>query len=108
MSEEDILSRIDTKWGKHLDVGEGWYELVFKLDRDLADLDPNYTIAQVKEKFGGLRFYLDTLSPESITFARALIQEAEVRSMVMCEVCGEPATLRSQNYYIRTVCDFHA
>ena len=40
-----------------LDTGDGWQEIIENLDRELAKIDPNYTIDQIKEKFGGLRYY---------------------------------------------------
>ena len=41
----------------NLDTGKGWQEIIENLDRELAKIDPNYTIDQIKEKFGGLRYY---------------------------------------------------
>ena len=42
------------------DVGLGWLPLIEVLDRQLRRLDPDYRIEQVKEKFGGLRYYIVT------------------------------------------------
>jgi hypothetical protein len=40
-----------------LDIGPGWLPVIERLHADLLKIDPNYVVAQVKEKFGGLRFY---------------------------------------------------
>lgn len=37
-----------------------WEELIVQLDKDLAAIDPDYQVQQVKEKFGGLRYYFGT------------------------------------------------
>lgn len=36
---------------------EEWYPNIIELDMKLSRLHPDYTILQIKEKFGGLRFY---------------------------------------------------
>jgi hypothetical protein len=39
-------------------VGAGWQPLIDELDRQLRELDPDYMVLQIKEKFGGLRYYV--------------------------------------------------
>lgn len=59
---------------------------------------------QVKEKFGGLRFYMSATT-EAIhdTIARA----AE-KSFHSCEDCGRPGKLRRRRGWLATLCDEHA
>lgn len=45
-------------------VGDGWMPIVDKLHEDIKALDPNYSISQIKEKFGTLRFYCSYSEPE--------------------------------------------
>jgi hypothetical protein len=45
-------------------VGKGWCDIIDQLDRDITEIDPDYSITQVKEKFGTLRFYADFDEPE--------------------------------------------
>lgn len=63
-------------------------------------------IDQVKQKYGGLRFYVDPRKC-SAEFD-AVIMDAQRRSFTVCEECGEPATVRDDRDYIRTLCDQHA
>jgi hypothetical protein len=35
----------------------GWYQLILDLDGKIGSIEPGYKVDQVKEKFGGLRFY---------------------------------------------------
>ena len=43
---------------KYIGVDEGWYLIVADCDRDLTAINPDYQILQIKEKFGGLRYYI--------------------------------------------------
>lgn len=58
--------------------------------------------AQVKEKFGGLRFYVDGGDDEIY----AMISFAEAMSYRMCEECGSPGTTGGRGW-IRTLCSAH-
>jgi hypothetical protein len=52
-----ILARIPDGWGRWISCSRGWYSLLVELDEQLRTLLPNYELHQVKEKFGGLRYY---------------------------------------------------
>ena len=47
-----VLTRIPIRWGPCIDVEPGWYALVVDTDAQLAAVDPDYVVLQVKEKFG--------------------------------------------------------
>lgn len=79
-------------------VGDGWGDLLRDLSAKLAPLGAR--AAQVKEKFGGLRFYLHSETDEM----SALIEVAEKKSYTICEQCGQPGE-RRQGGWIRTLCD---
>jgi hypothetical protein len=57
--------------------------------------------SQVKEKFGGLRFYMTTGSEEMFD----LIDKAEEESLRTCEVCGKTGSLRSLGGWYMTRCN---
>lgn len=40
--------------------GDPWYFTLSNLNMRLLSIDPNYSIIQIKEKFGELRFYFRT------------------------------------------------
>jgi len=84
--------------------GEGWFRLIDQLSADITEIDKrdgSETIAvQVKEKYGGLRFYIEGGSDE--VYER--ISEAEVDSLTICELCGEPGTTRDDGW-VSTECD---
>lgn len=84
--------------------GPGWSELLDKLHANLVELDATYRLAQVKEKFGGLRFYAD-FEDSVRRQCQALVDEAERRSFHICERCGHPGTLRAERQRRLTLCD---
>lgn len=61
--ERRALAPIFARESKHsgeIHCPRGWWKLVVDLDARLAELDPDYTVCQVKEKFGALRYYTDS------------------------------------------------
>jgi len=78
-------------------IGEGWRPLVTRLV-NLCEIN-NVGILQVKEKFGGLRFYVAVASNE--VFQE--IQRAEKESYTICEECGQPGEPRPLAW-IKTLC----
>lgn len=90
---------------------DGWFSLVWRLCEDLEPLVAefevasglNFEVLQVKEKFGGLRFYVNCRKEEAI---RRRIEAAIQESFHTCEVCGQLGRLR-ENGRIKTLCDKH-
>ncbi len=74
-----------------------------KLQEALASLPK---ILQVKEKFGGLRFYYDGGSEEGAKHLSGAVRMAEAMAIRTCEVCGRPGEKRSGDW-IQTLCDAH-
>ena len=86
-------------------IQEGWYEIVTNIIDELLSLGWNKRIAQVKEKFGGLRFYVETDDiPEG---GWDVIDKYEKKSRSICEKCGGEGVLRSGKW-LRTLCDEHS
>ena len=59
--------------------------------------------SQIKEKFGGLRFYVDNATDKHWNF----ISVAESMSYRTCEECGAPGKRYTDGYH-QTLCDIHA
>ena len=81
-------------------VGQGWKHLV----QPLIELCRQHDVAilQVKEKFGGLRFYTGP-APDEVYRA---IDNAEEESLRTCEMCGRPGTLMGRGWF-KTRCQEH-
>jgi hypothetical protein len=93
-------------WG--IAVGPGWYNIVDKLCADIMALDPgpDFKAAQVKEKFGGLRFYCDGWpeDKEKREQIGRLIGEAENESVKTCEECGTKEGVTLEGSWILALC----
>jgi hypothetical protein len=79
----------------------GWYQLIKDLITDLIELGWNKEVCQIKEKFGGLRFYINEASDEM----HARISKAEDLSYQTCEVTGKPGQLRTDIGWYTTLCE---
>lgn len=89
-------------------VGEGWHQLLHELEAALNAIDPDFTLQQVKEKFGGLRYYATTEKKGDLSdLFHTEIRVAEQKSTHICEECGEPGETHSIHGWYRTLCDQH-
>jgi len=92
----------------------GWFKplktLFVAMEAHLKTLDPEVydsdsdrrLVAQVKEKYGGLRCYMNW---EDETMEQ-LINKAEEECIKTCEICGEPGKPGDRGW-IQTLCDKH-
>lgn len=81
-------------------VGKGWADIIDELHENLLGIDPEYTVDQVKEKFGWLRVYITSCSAA----AYPLVHVYEEKSSHTCEWCGNPGHTRTDGW-MRTLCD---
>lgn len=91
-------------------IGEGWHDLVRELEADLNAMGVEWEILQVKEKFGGLRYYAAlTNKPEGFDDALFFdrIHKAEGESFDLCEVCGTRENVTNEGGWILTLCATH-
>ena len=105
---EHTLSMSETSmcWGFAVD--DGWYNIIYKLSERITaivsampEANPkDFCAVQVKEKYGGLRFYMRHSNGE----IRAAIGEAEDEASHTCERCGKEGELRDGGWYV-TLCD---
>jgi len=90
-----------------ISTGDGWYWLINSLCgqlQHLTDVDkrPQIIASQVKEKFGGLRFYVSGASEDQY----AVLEFAESLSFSICEECGAMANVSLRRTgWLRTLCD---
>lgn len=85
------------------DYDSGWNLIIKELIEDLIELGWDKNIVQIKEKFGGLRFYIQNGSNEM--YKR--IVEAENQSYETCETCGEKGEIRRDIGWWMTLCETH-
>jgi len=86
------------------EIGPGWHSLVSGLCLRLWSLGWDGRVAQCKEKFGGLRFYLDASSTISDQMWQ-LVRDAEQDSYNICEFCGaSPASISKDRWWLKSLC----
>lgn len=114
--EPDHIDRLYNRFRDvtcEITIGPGWEKLVTELDEKLREIDPYYTVSQIKEKYGKLRYYADpsdysrTPRADQDGFFQAIWQ-AEQDSATICEECGAPGELGQWNgYWWLTACEEH-
>jgi hypothetical protein len=91
--------------GYGLQCDDGWYPLIEELLGQIVKAKPSkdFKIVQIKEKFGGLRVYVNGFTDE----IRKLIDTYADRSFKTCEWCGKTKNvkLRRRTGVIKTLCD---
>lgn len=94
-------------WG--FECGDGWEPIIRQAAEKIEPIlhkyfegyqDASMTSAQVKEKFGGLRWYWTSAVDEIYD----IVREAESKSFETCEECGKPGQTRPGGW-IQTLCD---
>jgi len=81
-------------------VGDGWLPILKELIQDLIELGWDKQLCDIKEKFGGLCFYINGGSDDIIN----RIIKAQNDSYEICEYCGNPGEPRKIGW-IKTLCD---
>jgi hypothetical protein len=115
--EQKLIENFPLLYNKDEDfsIQDGWYDLVYQLSEELTDLYGKLfeldvffegndcvfpVVAQVKEKFGGLRFYVNWANDD----IDKVIREYEDGSLQVCEFCGNIGKVRNGSW-IKTRCD---
>ncbi len=85
-----------------LDVGDGWADVIVFAVMIGEAVDPDFEVGQVKEKFGGLRFYADL----------PIVTELMIEGLAnnVCERCGEFGSLSYSDGpgpWLKTLCKDH-
>jgi hypothetical protein len=103
------LFKKDKCW--NLSFGTGWYKIIEDLCNKISlviDSLPEYEqeelyVVQIKEKFGGLRFYMSFYNKD----IEDLIKEAEILCYKTCEFCGEPGEIKNKDnaWWVKVRCD---
>lgn len=73
----------------------------WKYAKELLQEEVDIYVAQIKEKFGGLRFYINNGNDEIYE----IIHEVEDESFSICEYCGNEGELRRNRSWLKTLCN---
>jgi hypothetical protein len=93
-------------------VGKGWYPIIERLSSNIqqhlewknreSQVVPQVIVEQIKEKFGGLRFYYQG-GDDNVA---GMVRMAEAWADVACEDCGGIGKRRGGGW-VRTLCNVH-
>lgn len=92
--------------------GKGWHPMIKIACRIFSDLNEKYPdeppiqIDQIKEKFGGLRFYISG-GGKNWKLAQEIASHCETFSWYICEECGDSDTACPDNSrsWVKTLCN---
>lgn len=90
---EELKKKIVPEYWKSIDVDEGWYQIVVDCDKELTAIDPHYQIFQIKEKFGGLRYYFHPSQSDTSKAMNEVVSKYEAIAARTCEATGRPGVL---------------
>lgn len=82
---------MDNEYGIYAACGDGWMRIILDTHKKLLYLDPDYRIDQIKEKFGGLRYYYTPSVKASRIVGQIMddvVSAAENNCYRTCEMCG--------------------
>lgn len=92
----DPLGRVDERLSRYFTP-----ERLAETEAHLAQAEAELPVAsQVKEKFGGLRFYVDGGTKKHYAY----ISFAEAMSYKICEECGATRNVHQTTGWVRTIC----
>jgi len=103
---ENLKNKMTPDSYKYIGIDEGWYLIVADCDRDLAAINPDYQILQIKEKFGGLRYYIKPINAtsEQVEAMNKVIRRYENIASRTCEATGLPGVLmKSAGGWLKTL-----
>lgn len=94
---------------------KGWHNIIIAALNEINTLmsqtrpDEKLHVYQIKEKFGGLRMYIEVLPTETDFNNKVaeIVSHAEIQCEQTCEVCGAYGWLDHKKSWIKTVCREH-
>ena len=84
-------------------VGKGWSQILITLCDKIITINDTIEVMQVKEKFGGLRFYIGNIH-NRFDEIYVLIDKAVEESFKTCESCGTKRNVTTSGGWLRTLC----
>lgn len=101
--KQNIMKSFGKGWHQEIECEDGWFELVANCHSELLSIDNNYTIFQIKQKFGTLRYYAEPSRPEYADHFRPVIDKYEQLSARTCEMTGARGVLMKKGGWYKTL-----
>ena len=97
-------------------IPSGWYNILYNLCEELTPIlneerskitedpeQPLFYVHQIKEKFGGLRYYYTTSKPEVADEMHKVNRKYEQVAWQTCEMTGNPGVLMKKDMWYKTL-----
>lgn len=99
---EEVMAKYPALYERcYISCGDGWAKLLDVLSEGVSRLGEGMAPVQVKEKFGGLRYYMG----ETSDAIEMLIAGAEQEAWHTCEACGSRHDVETRGPgWFRTQC----
>lgn len=117
MTHDDFCKELYKKYSKlfyeepYVECPEGWYEIIDELTEQIYNasrefVDGSVKVAYIKEKFGGLRYYVDyDLPDEQIVELEQIVRKWEKLSYKICIICGTEENVKPvKKYWENPIC----
>jgi hypothetical protein len=95
-------------YGPYIECDDGWFQIILDASIEIEKIVSGKTldeqedteVIQIKEKFGTLRYYMNHYDDK----ISKIIAEAENKSAVTCEKCGNPGAIGRIGRWYSTRC----
>ena len=100
---KDIANRLDPTFGTSIDCESGWNDLLCKMHAEIIEIDPDYSLYQIKEKLGSLRVYFKASGPDKAEQISRIVRRYERASSLTCEKTGLAGQLMKKTGQYKTL-----
>lgn len=114
IGKDELFSHILERFSEentwvHIDCFPGWAGLILDTDAQLAKIDPDYKVLQIKQKFGRLRYYFKPSKDSLLPKMNRVTVKAESISGGVCEICGARGQVQNLggSLFVQALCMKH-
>jgi hypothetical protein len=101
--KQNIYPYFGKGWEKLLRCDDGWINIIAECHSELLNIDKNYKIYQIKEKFGTLRYYCEPSHSKHKEQFGAIVDKYERMSIKTCEISGASGVLMKKDGHFKTL-----
>jgi len=101
--KQNIHKSFGKGWERLLRCNDGWINIIAECHSELLAIDKNYSIYQIKEKFGTLRYYCEPSNSKHKEQFHAIVDKYERMSIKTCEISGASGVLMKKEGYFKTL-----
>jgi len=101
--KQNLYQFFDEGWEKMIRCDDGWIDIISECHNELIAIDKNYSIQQIKQKFGTLRYYCTPSNPKHEEQFAKIVDKYERLSIKVCEISGTGGVLMKKDGWFKTL-----